>query len=472
MAKDYYDIISRPTSTDRLGKAFIDSADKIQPLNNAQRQEANLLRGFGTGLGMSQDQVREGKLAEMEGYSKQLAEMELKTQMQAGESSQRKATLTNWADKRYMDIKAVNDSLQKGNYDYVNHAVPMLLEDLFKVAPEVKQELGDYVRTEGDEVFFRNPSTGRTKSMFINELFEPAIRTYEPDRQQELNNLTSLTTYESFEANKKLRDLAIREKEANIGLHESQTAENYAKARGEGNSLKTRKEELEIKKLEEELNPSSGFSKKSTEDIVLSTKNWANEEKEKVLRADREINAYSEIFNLLRDEKSDFWSRSGTGMISAAQRFLDVNGTESSRRQAEIEMRTGVLYERLKDTFKGATSDRDIALFMTTLPKLGNDPKANENIIKDRLAELKNVKNDYKFRKQAVEELNYRLPESHSIVDKRVEELKKEDNFKRINDFKAGKIKELKVKTPTGQIIISSPSTIDNDLISGEVVDE
>lgn len=366
MAKDYYDIINRPTSTDRLGKAFTDSADKIQPLNNAQRQEANMLRGFGTGLGMSQDQIREGKLAEMEGYSKQLAEMELKTQMQAGESSQRKATLTNWADKRYMDIKAVNDSLQKGNYDYINHAMPMLLEDLFKVAPEVKQELGDYVRTEGDEVFFRNPSTGRTKSMFINELFEPAIRTYEPDRQQELNNLTSLTTYESFEANKKLRDLAIREKEANIGLSESKIAGNYA------NTNKTNQEAI---------NPP--LSKTQAKTREFNEKRFAarhDTAEEKLILN----NAYGKFVDNILDAKEK--GLSGKSKLSAWKRYWATVTGQSENMDVE-EMLRITHANRVKELGGSNANQKQFEVAMQSAPSITKDPDATikflEKIIED-----------------------------------------------------------------------------------------
>ena len=134
--------------------------------------------------------------------------------------------------------------------------------------------------------------------------------------------------------------------------------------------------------------PKPKYNEKVLSKIIETNHNWVNnlDQEQKKLELERE--AYSKIANLITIEKDKFGGRAGSGLIALANRAINKSGTESEKNQALIELYKQPLMAGIKQIFAGATSDKDIAVFIAGLPSLDKNPAAAIQIAQERAAKL------------------------------------------------------------------------------------
>jgi len=171
MTKDYYDILNRRKPIDRAADAFTGAADQMRPTNNAQRQEANMLRGFGAGLGMSGDFVREQKLKEIEDQAKELSTLDYELKVSSGQNKVRQEKLIGFYNNYRSDLQMANDYLKNGDYDALDMLIPTLSAGYEKATGN---KIGKFVGSYNGVVTF-DVGGGNYQTMSIKDMMNPLM---------------------------------------------------------------------------------------------------------------------------------------------------------------------------------------------------------------------------------------------------------------------------------------------------------
>lgn len=213
-----------------------------------------------------------------------------------------------------------------------------------------------------------------------------------------MNNLTSLTTYESFEANKKLRDLAIREKEANIGLHESMAAEHYAKSN---------------KANKEATNPP--LSKTQAKTREFNEKRFAarhDTAEEKLILN----NVYEKFIDNIREAKEK--GLSGKSKLADWKRYWA--GATGQSENMDVEDMLKITHAaRVKELGGSNANQKQFDVAMQSAPSITKDPEATIKFLENLAAENEEFLAETDYLGQAWEENQYQQNERALIQEYR-----------------------------------------------------
>lgn len=210
---DYSDILNRKKTGDKLGDAFKDQANSMQPRNVGQRREQALLRGLSVGVG--NDDEREAKLAELEEQYKQMDAFERELKMSVGKSQKIKADNENFFLTNRNDLATMNTFLANGDFEAVDVMAPTLIENYKKITG---RNIGEYAYSRNGKIYL-DDGTGHAKGQYIAEILQGII----PESEQ--MNFPELLTYNSKQAvqakmdEQRLKNEQIRAQIANLNAH-------------------------------------------------------------------------------------------------------------------------------------------------------------------------------------------------------------------------------------------------------------
>lgn len=432
--KDYYDILNRRKPIEEIGDAFRGQADAIKPMNIGQRREQALMRGLGAGINMGARAADEAKIRELESYSKQLAEQDMQLKLTAGKNQQIKAENENFFLTNRNDLATLNNFLAKGDFEAINIMSPTLIENYKKITGN---EIGEYAYSRDGKVYLDN-GKGEVRGMYLADIFQGIIP------QEEQINFPELLTYNSKSAvQNKMEEMRLKNEQIRAQIENLKAHGDLYKSQ---NSPEVIQAEINYKnaqanKLNQEaLNVGKEFNK----DFRKSNIEFLEEAHNDIKSKEKQLGAYTNIGNLITEEFKSTWNRSGSSLISKAQRFLNVSNTDAARRQAQIEMEKEPLYHEIRKIFTGAVSDKDVALFVTTLPDLNNPYEANMDIINKRKAALEEDIFKLKTTKDLIQNSDYSTHFTHTSIQDKVDQMNKE---------RLDKIEEKKLKT-SGKIKI------------------
>lgn len=479
MTKDYYDILNRRKPIDRAADAFTGAADQMRPTNNAQRQEANMLRGFGAGLGMSGDFVREQKLKEIEDQAKELSTLDYELKMSSGQNKVRQEKLIGFYNNYRSDLQMANDYLKNGDYDALDMLIPTLSAGYEKATGN---KIGKFVGSYNGVVTF-DVGGGNYQTMSIKDMMNPLMDVI-PENER--------GSYDAFMNTYQKKDFEImrQSKQATLDHLLEQNAQLRANTKQLNAHAKVYEAEANPDSLVNQIKKEDLRNKIASTDKILKETEFVGKEKgnldktyvsnikfletydKDVTTKKAALGAYKNIDKLLTEENRELWNRSGSGFISKAQRFLNPSNTESSRRQAQIEMQKEPLYRQIKDIFVGVVSDNDLALFVTTLPNLNNPYEANKNIIDQRVDQLETDIFKLENTKKLLEENNYSIHHTHSSIEDKVNQLNNErlENIKNEKEkIKLDKQNKVKILIPDGTTKIINVNELDKYIKNGAI---
>lgn len=431
--KDYYDILNRRKPIEEIGDAFRGQADAIKPMNIGQRREQALMRGLGAGINMGARAADEAKIRELESYSKQLAEQDMQLKLTAGKNQQIKAENENFFLTNRNDLATLNNFLAKGDFEAINIMSPTLIENYKKITGN---EIGEYAYSRDGKVYLDN-GKGEVRGMYLADIFQGIIP------QEEQINFPELLTYNSKSAvQNKMEEMRLKNEQIRAQIENLKAHGDLYKSQ---NSPEVIQAEINYKnaqanKLNQEaLNVGKEFNK----DFRKSNIEFLEEAHNDIKSKEKQLGAYTNIGNLITEEFQTTWNRSGAGLISKAQRFLNPSFTDAARRQAQIEMEKEPLYHEIRKIFTGAVSDKDVALFVTTLPDLNNSYEANMDIINKRKNALEEDIFKLKTTRDLIQNSDYSTHFTHTSIQDKVDQMNKErlDKIEKEKLKTSGKIK-------------------------------
>ena len=415
---NYYNILNRRTAMDDVGDAF--TAQSTQPAVNGKQKMTNaLMAGVGAGFKASQTHIRDKKMQEVEGMLKEVVDQRVKLQSQLGKQQLTKATFANYAMDNYGDFKKVNDALAANDEVAVNELMPLLYNRFSEQSPEMAKKMGKIDHVYGGKAYF--DKDGKVSGVPLKDIFTPLISSLPEEQQRELSNLTSLTMRNKFKKTDLFEDAALSEKYANIKAHNASAKQANAHADYYTAEAKVKEKEA--------LAPLSNYDTKTKQHIAKSNIDWVNSSVETSQIEAKSAFAYEKIAELVKLE-SEKGNRAGNSLSAAIRRVINSSGDESATRQALMELERAPLFPEFKESFKGTTSDNDLAAFLATLPSLDKDVSANLTIATRRAKDLRDKIKERQIRADVLEnEFKYSEPYNSQAVTKRVKEKMKIDSF-------------------------------------------
>ena len=414
---NYYSILNRRTAMDDVGDAF--TSQSQQPALNAKQKMSNaLMAGVGAGFKASQTNIRDRKMQEVEGMLKEVVDQRVKLQSQLGKQQLTKASFANYAMDNYGDFKKVNEALAANDEIAVNELMPLLYNRFSEQNPEMAKKMGKIDHVYGGKAYF--DKDGKVGGVALKDIFTPLISSLPEEQQRELSNLTSLTMRNKFKKTDLFEDAALEEKYANIKAHKASANQadahaDYYRAEAAG-------------KENEALNPPK-YDTKTKQHIAKSNVDWVNSSVETSQIEAKSAFAYEKIAELVKLE-SEKGNRAGNSLSAAIKRVINSAGNESATRQALLELERAPLFPEFKESFKGTTSDNDLAAFLATLPSIDKDVTANLTIATRRAKELRDKIKERQIRSDVLEnDFKYSEPYNSQAVTKRVKEKMKIDSF-------------------------------------------
>jgi len=218
----YRNLVNQPTSIDRMGQNFINEGNAQPGLTHKQRLTGTALRGFGSGMQMSQDTMRAEKLAGLEEAAKNIAMQDMNLKEQLGKSQLRKEQLVNFGNKQIYTLKGLNDDVGKGDWDNATIKVRYLLNDLSKINPEITKQFGDNPQVYNGMVLFNRPGN-KIEGIPLNDFAYEAIKYLDPETQRELPNLLTYTAKSEI-------DMQDAGKQATLAKLQAEGANQYSQA--------------------------------------------------------------------------------------------------------------------------------------------------------------------------------------------------------------------------------------------------
>lgn len=443
---DYSEILKRKTFKDNLADAYDKQADNMPNYTPQQRMVSGFMRGMGTGL--RNDREREAKLKEIEEDSRQMAMLTKELTMATGKNQLKKEKYNLFLNENYAGLMQLSDLMQKGEDGKVDILGPELFANFSKIMGE---DLGTFQHYKNGYFNFIDKK-GEPRTINSMNLLQPLIANLPDDQKQNFKGF--LTPLQSADIDKIYEEKQLKIDKYRADIDASKASVEASKAHAELYKAQSNPDaiqaEIDYKKAQANLlnqkatNVGKGDNKKLFDSIYQDNIKYLSESKNTLNTNNKILGAYKNIGKLLTEENLSILSRDGPSLYSNAMRFLNPSFDESTRRQAEIEMETQPLYHEIKKMFAGATSNQDVALFITTLPTLGKDYKGNMNVIKRKVNELEKDNFIIKNTRKLIEDSNYSIHHTHSSFDDKINTLweKEVTDKKLLNNGKNVKMKD------------------------------
>ena len=408
-AKNYQDLVNQPHWAEPLADSFKQSAS--QPAKGPQQRMANaMMGGFASGIQGAVNKERQDRLSPILEQAGQITAKAAELEAQSQQERQRVFTGTKFVRDNITRLSALGEA-------------SMARDEIG--AQGVARELGrDYQKAFGLNLGEFDHYDVNSRRIFYAK--DGVVTGYSiPDTLREYAT-------EAFgeQAPYVMRTLDPYSK----NIWENTQAMEQAKLAKEQSSAKMNNSHADLYKAQTDIEkaklstPKPKYSDSTLNTFATQNSNWINNNREEHRRLKQEASAYENIAKYIKAEVDDKTlgiksGRAGSGIISKMQRALNNANTESEKNQVLIQYETQPLMQGLKDIFKGATSDRDIALFIEGLPSLDKNPEASIQVSKARAAEIKKrIKEDEVTQQILEDEFGYSEPYNSLAVQRRVQE--------------------------------------------------
>lgn len=353
------DKIQQKSPTYEAGNAFIEASR-----NPANRNESNVLLGIGAGLRASQAKNDRDSLSGAEEELMKAYKYSAGLQAELGARAQKETATQNKVQSSYKSLLALNEAIRNDNVPAVNSLMTQLTNSANEIAE--KNQRMEYKGFHDGQFFFSQAGENQQMGIPIPQ-WSSSMSKYLTDEQRD--NLDMLDVYSSSSMMSKYNDEYENEAITERELKRDERIFNSTQSRLD-NEYKDRADELKG-------TITSLGNRKAGDDRIFA-----------ILKAGNGKNSGkfgSDIFNRVRRIIGErFWNKPLTDQ--------------------EVDLAKSQYLGSLKAVFGGQISDKDIELFLRTIPGTNNTPEALENY--------------YKTTYQSnVEELNKSIKEYNGLIN-------------------------------------------------------
>jgi hypothetical protein len=338
--------IQEKSPTYEAGNAFIEASR-----NPANRNESNVLLGIGAGLRASQAKRDRDSTAEAENQLLKLYEIDAGLKAELGAREQKKAAMQNKVQSNYKSLLALNEAIRNDNVPAINS----LMSQITNSANEVqdKDSKMEYKGFHDGQFFFSRAGENEQMGLPIPK-WASSMSEYLTDEQKD--NLDMLDVYSSrsmlSEYNAEYENEAITERElerdkkifeSTLSRQDKEYTNKAEELRGTITTLGTRKE------------------------------------------------GDDRIFAILKDKNGKGF---GNDPFERVKRLIGEKLWNKTLTDQEVDLAKSKYLGSLKSIFGGQISDKDIELFLRTIPGTNNTPEALENYYNTTYKEYVNTLNN------------------------------------------------------------------------------
>lgn len=372
------DKIQEKSPTYEAGNAFIEASR-----NPANRNESNALLGFGAGLRASQAKRDRDSMKGAEEQLLKLYEIDAGLKAEVGAREQREAMLENRVQASYKSLLALNEAIRNDNVPAVNSLMKQMTNSANEIA--TRDEKMEYRGFHDGQFFFSRAGENEQMGLPIPK-WASGLSKYLTDEQKDNLDMLDIYSINSMmsEYNGEYENEAITERE----LKRDERIFNSTQGRLD-NQYKERADEL-----------------KGT--ITALGNRKAGDDR---------------IFAILDAERGKNSGKFGSDIFNRVRRIIGEKFWNKPLTDQEVDLAKSQYLGSLKAVFGGQISDKDIELFLRTIPGTANTPEALENYkkttYKENVNTLNNAIKEYNGlieNPQDTSNLNYKPVESYGSI--------------------------------------------------------
>lgn len=361
---DYYDILNRKKTGDKLSDAFNKQADSMRPMNVGQRREQALLRGLGVGL--SYDGEREALLDEMEQQYKQMDGLERQLKMSTANNQLKEQKMKSFIVDQDANLKLASDLIVKGKYDQLDILAPSIF-NAFK--EHTGTDLGNYLFSKNGHISFKTPD-GKIETMEAKTLFNPIMKYIPPEDRGNYKGFA--TSYQAEEL-----DAIVETRRLKNELLQAQT--DNAKAHSELYKAQG------VKTMKEAENPMGGEQEKLTlQTNIKSNRKYI--ENEIIPKLEANINVLS-AYDRLGKIATDTPNLVGSDYLTKFRRTVgEIFGLDPELDYAKL---SSVEFEKMLKPILGAQLGKDEGdRVLSKFPSIERNVKALKQFLREERPKL------------------------------------------------------------------------------------
>lgn len=369
------DKIQEKSPTYEAGNAFIEASR-----NPANRNESNVLLGFGAGLRASQAKRDRDSMRGAEEQLIKLYEIDAGLKAEVGAREQKEAIIQNKVQSNYKSLLALNEAIRNDNVPAVNSLMTQITNSGNEI--QDRDSKMEYKGFHDGQFFFSRAGENEQMGIPIPK-WSSTMSKYLTDEQKD--NLDMLDIYSSnsmlSEYNKEYENEAITERE--------------------------------LKRDEKIFESTQGRLDKEYKDRADQLKNTITTLGNRKAGDDR-------IFAILKAGQGENRGKFGSDIFNRVRRVIGEKFWNKPLTDQEVDLAKSQYLGSLKSIFGGQISDKDIELFLRTIPGTNNTPEALENYYNTTYKEnVKTLNNSIKEYNSLIENpqdtsnLNYKPVESY-----------------------------------------------------------
>lgn len=353
------DKIQEKSPTYEAGNAFIEASK-----NPANKNESNVLLGIGAGFRASQAKRDRESLRGAEEQLMKLYEIDAGLKAEVGAREQREAVMQNKVQSNYKSLLALNEAIRNDNVPAINSLMSQITNSGNEV--QDKDSKMEYKGFHDGQFFFSRAGENEQMGIPIPK-WSSTMSKYLTDEQRD--NLDMLDIYSSNSM------LSEYNKE-----YENEIA------------------------TERELKRDEKIFESTQSRLDKEYKDRADELKGKITALGNRKAGDDRIFAILTAEQGKNGGKFGEDVFNRVRRIIGERFWNRTLTDQEVDLAKSRYLESLKSIFGGQISDKDVELFLRTIPGTNNTPEALENYYKTTY-------------QNNVEELNKSIKEYNSLIN-------------------------------------------------------
>lgn len=361
--KSYYDMLTRKTTMDKVGDAFTDQANSMQPRNVGQRREQALYRGLGVGFGINPE--REAKLRELEEQARQLSTLNYGLQMSAGEVAKKKADRENFFVNNSEDLAMMSDAIVAGKHTQVDMLAPAILTSYQNITGYGKDMT--FLHYKNGFFTFRK-ADGSHPTINVKDMFAEVYDNLPDEQKKRYRGFASRRQLVDMDAEEQLRNLKIQEAQSRIANVNADTDLIKAKT-------STAKEEM----LNPPMNKQDEILFKSNVDF---NQEWLKEAGKKAETNQILLDTLNEVEEYLIEAAKK--GQVGSDLEAKARRIWGKYISGDNKAMSVVDMAKAAYFARIKEAGGSNPSTGEFFTVLETVP----------NTDKNLLASLKALNRD------------------------------------------------------------------------------
>lgn len=372
------DKIQEKSPTYEAGNAFIEASR-----NPANRNESNALLGFGAGLRASQAKRDRDSMKGAEEQLLKLYEIDAGLKAEVGAREQKEAIMQNKVQSSYKSLLALNEAIRNDNVPAINSLMTQITNSGNEI--QDKESKMEYKGFHDGQFFFSRAGENEQMGIPIPK-WSSTMSKYLTDEQKDNLDMLDIYSINSMMSEYK-------------GEYENEAIT-----------------ERELKRDERIFNSTQGR-------LDNQYKERADELKGTITALGNRKAGDDRIFAILDAERGKNSGKFGSDIFNRVRRIIGEKFWNKPLTDQEVDLAKSQYLGSLKAVFGGQISDKDIELFLRTIPGTANTPEALENYkkttYKENVNTLNNAIKEYNGlieNPQDTSNLNYKPVESYGSI--------------------------------------------------------